>query len=232
MWICRECDTKNQDTDFYCACCGAKNPAPAAPRPARTPSQNDQRPAQPVQESGRPAQPAPAPKAQEAQAGAFPETFPARPKTKIPVVVILALIGVLFFAWKAYQANHGPETEYTKYSVKNDKVYVDVARIDPMTYHAWLSNEKEPTYVVCFCTRPDGSSFDMFITTSEYRRVFDKNISFERTGGFGKLGTAETLYFNPAIRIHGEVYDGSFLYGDDAAKHNVHTVLQYKSREK
>ena len=35
MWICRECDTKNQDTDFYCACCGAKNPNPAAPEAPR-----------------------------------------------------------------------------------------------------------------------------------------------------------------------------------------------------
>ena len=228
MWICRECDTKNQDTDRYCACCGNARPASAAPRPVRAPSQNDQRSAEPRPASGSAAKPAPAPKAQPS---AVTGDFPARPKTKIPVALILILIGILFLGWRAYQNNHGPETEYTKYSVKYDKVYVDVVKIDPMTVHAWMSNEKEPTYVVCFCTRPDGSSFDMFISTAEYKRVFDKNISFERVGNIGKLGTAETLFFNPAIRIHGEVYEGSFLYGDNAAKYNFDTVLQYKSSD-
>ena len=230
MWICRECDTKNQDTDFYCACCGAKNPKPAAPRPARTPSQNDQRPAEPRPASGSAAKPAPAP---EAKSSALPEDFPARQKTKIPVALILILIGILFLGWKMFQNNHSSETEYTSYSVKYDKVYVDVVKIDPINFHAWLSNEKDPTYVVCRCTRKDGSTFDMFITTSEYKRKFDKGISFKRIGNsFGTLETGETLSFSPAIRIHGEVYDGSFLYGDNAAKYNINTVLQYKSCDK
>ena len=24
MWTCKNCDTKNEDTDLYCACCGEK----------------------------------------------------------------------------------------------------------------------------------------------------------------------------------------------------------------
>ncbi len=25
MWICKNCDTKNDSGDLYCTCCGAKN---------------------------------------------------------------------------------------------------------------------------------------------------------------------------------------------------------------
>ena len=31
MWICSECETKNNDGDRFCACCGAARPAAAAP---------------------------------------------------------------------------------------------------------------------------------------------------------------------------------------------------------
>lgn len=37
MWICKVCETKNEDSDLRCSCCGEPKPAPAAapkPRPA------------------------------------------------------------------------------------------------------------------------------------------------------------------------------------------------------
>lgn len=32
MWICNECETKNSDSDRFCACCGAARPITAAPK--------------------------------------------------------------------------------------------------------------------------------------------------------------------------------------------------------
>ena len=36
MWICSECETKNNDSDRFCACCGAARPAAAAPAAPKT----------------------------------------------------------------------------------------------------------------------------------------------------------------------------------------------------
>lgn len=226
MWLCRECETKNQDTDAFCACCGAKNPAPRAPRPPRTPSQNDQGPTAPqTGNGGAPAQPEP----QMGQASGFSDGFAPPKKKPIPVALILVFIGIFLLACRVYKVQNAPESEYTSYSAKYDKVYADVVKMEAFSTHAWLSNEKQPTYVVCRCTRSDGSTFIMFINTSEYKRKFDKTITFKITGSFGTIESSKKLSFSPAVRIHGEVYDGSFLFGDNAAKLNVNTVLQYKS---
>lgn len=42
MWICSTCETKNNDDDRFCACCGNARPAAAAPKAPRTDGGNNQ----------------------------------------------------------------------------------------------------------------------------------------------------------------------------------------------
>lgn len=42
MWICSNCETKNNDDDRFCACCGNARPAAAAPKAPRPGGANNQ----------------------------------------------------------------------------------------------------------------------------------------------------------------------------------------------
>ncbi len=59
MWVCRNCETKNDDKDQYCACCGemkyvnpAPKPTPPKPDPPPTPPKPDPPPAPPKPGTG------------------------------------------------------------------------------------------------------------------------------------------------------------------------------------
>lgn len=225
MWICPECETKNGDGDSYCACCGEKKPV-STPRPART------------QEPVRPAAEPPKANAQQRASGytppqpaapqpaAYTPVTPSPPKSKpLSVGAIIVLVILALLVWRVVSVKMSPESEYTDRSVKYDKVYVDVVKMEPIGAHAVMNGK--PTYVVCRCTREDRSSFVMFIGLGEYMRKFDKNITFNLVANYAFVEEGKTLSFSPALRIHGEVYDAYFLYGDNAE--DGATVLEYKS---
>ncbi len=218
MWICSDCENKNADTDAFCPCCGAKRPSAPRPTPPKSPSGS----ANTVPKAPPP------PPVREAEPPSAVNPAPAAPpkKQRLPFVFYIAIAIALFMVWKIISNSASSYKPYTGSSAVNDKVYVDVIRVDPFAYCVFKS-DLQPTYVACRCLSPDGKEIYMFATTEEYKQVFDQSFHYSPY----ENEEHKTLNYQPALRIYGTVYDGEFLFPNNSISFGIKTLVKYESSD-
>ena len=210
MWTCKECDTRNQDGDRFCACCGAAAPIPQAPRPtasgasANAPGER-QTAAQGGTQNTRPS----------AAQGAGSYTLPTAPKKPFPVAALVVVVAVaLLLGWRFFTVATKTEQRYTADTAPYTDVYADIVSLEPVTtvnYGKKDSVVKEPRYVVCRCDCEDQSTFLMIFSIEEYQR-FDSKTQFTAFGILPSFVGDGKVHFDPARRFHGSVQKTKYLH--------------------
>lgn len=141
-------------------------------------------------------------------------------------LVIIAVIGIIFFFMSMGGEDNTPKSKQPVSNIKQStqmqveekqfstldaigtKVYVDIKSIFP-TMGIYNSRSSHYHSFVCECKTSKGKKIWVYMSTEEYRKYFDANISTSKNSS-----SAETIDFPSVKRIHGIVKNAdNIMYG-------------------
>ena len=144
--------------------------------------------------------------------------------------IIIALVSVAMIVMAVMYFNK-EETPYTSSSRKGDRVYLDILSIIP-TQGIYTEGQVYYTEFVCECETTDHEEVKVFISSADYRRIFDADVNVI----VSDFSFAERTKYSPAARIHGTVRSPQTLssallteeFEDIIAFRSIDVPKQYK----
>lgn len=119
------------------------------------------------------------------------------------------------------------EKKYSPTASEDDLVYVDIVSISPTygIYGTGLNYSTVYSHFVCKCRSSSGDTVWIYISTEEYKELFDSSINSEI---YAFSNNAKKITLSPSKRIHGTIVLANSIV-DDLSSETADIIIKFTS---